>query len=79
VVYEQNFGAIPPKCLVTFIDGNTLICAPENLKLLTSKENMRKNVNYEKTALKMKSIWKTERLRKKYGLSPITKFGNHIK
>lgn len=46
--YKKSFGEIPPGMIVAFKDKNTLNCDPENLMLLTRRENMLRNsiVNY---------------------------------
>ena len=43
LVYETSFGPIPEGYLVVFKDGNHLNIIPENLELITRKENMARN------------------------------------
>lgn len=47
-VYEQQIGPIPDGHLVSFKDGDTLNCHPDNLFLLSKKDNARRNHNKEK-------------------------------
>ena len=43
VVYTEAFGELPEGYIITFKDGNTLNCIPENLKAITRQENMQRN------------------------------------
>lgn len=43
VVYTETFGEIPEGYIITFKDGNTLNCIPENLKAISRQENMHRN------------------------------------
>lgn len=78
-VYQQHFGTIPPGMLVTFVNGNSLNCEPTNLKLISKRENALRNANRTKASQSLYATWKRERIRKKYGLPPITGFGNRLK
>jgi len=42
-VYEQQRGEIPKGYFITFLDGNTMNCQPENLKLESKQEHMARN------------------------------------
>lgn len=42
-VWECTRGPIPPGHVVAFKDGNSMDCTPENLMLLTRKQNMIRN------------------------------------
>jgi hypothetical protein len=42
-VYLEAFGNLPEGYIITFKDGNTLNCNPENLKAITRQENMLRN------------------------------------
>ena len=53
-VWETFFGPIPAGQLVTFIDGNTLNCHPDNLRLISRQENLRRNKNPAKAAKTLK-------------------------
>ena len=48
IIWTKNFGPIPDGYNVQFIDGNSLNCEIENLKLVSKKENMQENtiMNY---------------------------------
>jgi len=72
-LWEKYYGPIPEGRIVAFKDRDTLNVCLENLELITRKENMDRNRNYEKSSRKMKETWKIERLRVKYGLSQQTK------
>ncbi len=41
--WEQKFGPIPKGFILRFYDNNPMNCEPENLELITRKENMIKN------------------------------------
>jgi len=41
--YKKHKGEIPDKMLVTYIDGDSLNCHPENLTLITRAQNVRNN------------------------------------
>lgn len=42
-VWEKVNGPVPPNTCVIFIDGNTLNCSIDNLKLITRQENVLRN------------------------------------
>jgi hypothetical protein len=42
-IWEQANGPIPPKHIVSFIDGNRANCTIENLELITMADNCRRN------------------------------------
>jgi len=42
-IWMDNFGPIPKGGVIRLKDGNPLNCEPENLELITRKENMLKN------------------------------------
>lgn len=48
--YKRHIGPIPEGHLVTFKDGNTLNCDPDNLECISMAENARRNHNPEKAA-----------------------------
>jgi hypothetical protein len=48
-------------------------CTLENLKLIPLAENARRNANRKKAAESMQKLYDRERVRKKYGLPPLTK------
>ncbi len=41
--WEQKFGPVPEGYILRFYDNNPMNCEPENLELITRKENMKKN------------------------------------
>ena len=43
----KQHGEVPQGYLVTFINGNTMDCDLNNLKLITQEENMLRNSKYE--------------------------------
>ena len=51
-VYEDNFGPIPDGCVVAFKDGNRSNCSPDNLELLTYRENSIRNSVCDKAIVK---------------------------
>lgn len=64
-IWEQVHGPIPPDHVVMFIDGNTLNCAIENLKLITLAENVIRNSLHQypkevKDLIKLKNKLKKE-------------------
>ncbi|GLQ31641.1 HNH endonuclease signature motif containing protein [Litoribrevibacter albus] len=40
VVYQEHFGAIPPGTNVSFLDGDPLNCAPDNLIAISRAESL---------------------------------------
>jgi len=78
-IWKQHHGEIPKTMIVTFIDGDSLNCSLENLKLISRRENAIRNHNRDKAKETMRKIWQSERIRKKYGLSPKTGLGRRIK
>lgn len=42
-LWEQKYGPIPPKRILSFKDGNTLNCNLSNLQLLTHRQHMLRN------------------------------------
>ena len=73
--YMQVYGYIPKGHVVTFIDGNSMNCDVSNLKLISRADNARRNINRKKAALRMKEIWRVEKLRHTYGMKAVTGFG----
>lgn len=62
--YKKHHGPIPDGMMVTFRDGNTLNCFPDNLTLISREDNARRNYNKEK------AIKGFERYREEHGGSP---------
>ena len=77
--YKAAFGEIPEGMLITFKDGDSLNCNPENLTLISKRENALRNVNRQKAKESLAQLWHIERLRKKYGMGPKTGFGRRLK
>lgn len=88
-VWEQAHGPIPKGRVIMFVDGNTLNCAIENLRLLTRSEQCRQNqrkITDERRAeiiakgnIKRKESIRADRLRLKYGLEPHGRLVKHYK
>jgi hypothetical protein len=82
-LWMQAYGSIPAKMVVTFKDGNSLNCTLENLKLITTAENMKRCGHTETALVKrsatMKDIWYKEKLRQVYGLGPKTGLGKRLR
>jgi hypothetical protein len=72
-IWEQTHGAIPANHNITFLDGDTLNCDINNLKCISKKDNLERNRNYTKMSATMKGLWKSEKIRTKYGLKRKTK------
>jgi hypothetical protein len=73
LMWELSHGPIPQKHCVIFVDGNTMNCTLENLKLIPLAENALRNANRKKAAESLQKLYNRERVRKKYGLPPLTK------
>jgi len=71
--WEKKYGKIPEGLLLVFKDRNSLNTEPENLELITRKENMDRNRNYKKVSETMKALWRKERMRAIYGLKRETR------
>lgn len=77
VLWEQHYGAIPPGCVVVFIDQNPNNVTIENLECITRIELARRNANIPKRSNGMKAAWqrrkeqlkaqRRQELRQKYG------------
>ena len=76
--WEQEYGKIPEGLLLVFKDRNSLNTEPENLELITRKENMDRNRNYKKFSETMKALWRKERMRAIYGLKRETRLRINI-
>lgn len=81
-LWRSVYGEIPKDKIVTFIDGNSLNCEIDNLKLITRGEHMARCGHTSSARAKatkaMKDIWYTEKLRKAYGMSAKTGLGKLI-
>ena len=77
--YKKYIGEIIPSSVITFKDGNTENCSPDNLKMITRAENVKRNLNREKATKSLKELWKREKYRSIYGLSPLSGFGKRLK
>lgn len=71
--WEKVFGPIPDGYLVVFRNGDTMNCDPGNLEIITRAENAMRNVNRTKSAESIKKLYKRERIRKLYGLPPVSR------
>lgn len=56
-MYEKYMGAIPEGYLITFKDGNSLNCFPENLEAITRGQNVRRNFNGKKVSKHLKEYY----------------------
>lgn len=68
-VWQQHYGPIPAGKVVAFKDGNQLNCKPENLTLLSLKENMQRNTIHrypQEVVQVIKVVSKLKRKIKKY-------------
>lgn len=72
-LWELSNGKIPARHVIIFIDGNNHNCSIENLECISMRENVRRNQNYEKFSVTMKTLWKQEKIRERYGLKRNTK------
>jgi hypothetical protein len=77
-LYEQRKGPIPPGMILIFKDGNTFNINMNNLELISRKEHARRNHNCKKAAKSLKETYRREKIRKRYGLTPITKHYQRI-
>jgi len=57
VNWVKMHGPIPENMIVTFKDGDQLNCEPDNLMLITKRENALRNVNRAKAALSLADSW----------------------
>jgi len=65
-------GPIPERCIIRFIDCDTMNCNPDNLYVVTRSEHLKMNENRLKMGESMKSLYRRERIRKQYGLPAIS-------
>ncbi len=77
-VWEKQNGPIPAGMYITFMDGNPLNCHISNLQLSSQIQMMVNNQNRKKSATTLKTLYKRERLRKKYGLTPLSGHGPRL-
>ncbi|WP_115867169.1 HNH endonuclease signature motif containing protein [Marinoscillum furvescens] len=56
-VWEKEHGPIPPKHIISFVDGNPLNCDISNLECISMAENARRNRNSEKAGQTNKLNW----------------------
>jgi hypothetical protein len=77
-IYSRHHGPIPAGHIIAFKDGDTLNCDNGNLMLLSRKDNMHRNRNYVKASGKMRDLWHREKIRKLYGLKPVSGLGRRI-
>lgn len=77
-VWEQHNGPVPAGMLVTFVDGNSLNCNISNLAIIPTSQIIKKNANRTKAGKALKELYRRERLRKKYGLSPLSGHYNRL-
>lgn len=76
--YEMFVGPILPGNIVVFKNGNTMDARPENLEQITRAEHAARNVNRAKGAESLRKLYRRERIRKQYGLPPLSKHAMRI-
>jgi hypothetical protein len=76
--YTMYVGPIKPGNIVVFKDRNTMNPAPENLIQITRAEHCRRNANKTKAAETLRKLYSRERIRKQYGLAPISKLAMRL-
>jgi len=54
--YQSYYGPIPPKHMVTFIDGDPMNCDIKNLRLMSFAENVRRNHNTKKISADARNL-----------------------
>lgn len=69
-LWEQEYGEVPKNMCVISIEGE--------LKLATRQELLKSNTNIEKATITRNNLIRRERLRKKYGLKPLSKIGEML-
>ena len=72
-VWVQAYGPVPSGKMVRVKDGDYSNITPSNLMLVDRATNCLLNHNRAKAAKAMRKTWERDRLRKKYGLSQLTK------
>lgn len=72
-VYTQTHGTIPDGHIIKFKDGNPKNCDISNLKLITRKELIELNRDWEKGTKTLNETLRRERLLLRYGLKQNTK------
>lgn len=69
-LWEQENGKVPK--------GMSVVCIDGELTLHTRQQMMEMNSNIEKATINRNKLIKRERLRKKYGLKPLSKIGEML-
>jgi len=67
-IWKQYYGEIPKGMIIIFKDGNQLNPNISNLEMISRRENLLRNCNRKKISETMKSLWRKEKLRAKYGM-----------
>ena len=71
VIWEKHYGIIPAGFVIIFKDGNQMNCEIDNLECITHREHYFRN--RDKITTSIKKTYRSEILRKKYGLEQRTK------
>jgi len=72
-IWKQYYGEIPKGMIIIFRDGDHININISNLEMISRRENLSRNWNRKKFSKTMKSLWRIERLRAKYGMKRHTK------
>lgn len=76
--YEEAYGEIPKGMVLRCVDGNTQNTEPGNWRAVSRAEQMALNRNREKQADSLRQTWAREKLRKKYGLLPLSGYHKRV-
>lgn len=76
--WETNIGPVEPDYSVVLKDNDGNNLNPENFAKVSRAELVQMNKNIDKTAEKLKEIYKRERVRKAYGLPAISGYYERI-
>jgi hypothetical protein len=77
-IWQLLHGPVTAGHCVAFRDGNTLNCEPDNLMLISRAENAIRNINRKKASETLTILYRREKIRKLYGLPPITKLHKRL-
>lgn len=77
-IWQQHHGDIPRGMVITFRDGDQMNCSIHNLLMMSKADNLRRNYNAEKKVESLRTLYKRERIRKRYGLPALSKHGARI-
>jgi hypothetical protein len=72
-LWEKKNGAIKKGLILVCKSDDKTNCNPSNWELIDRAEHCKRNRNYPKFSETMKQLWKSERIRERYGLTRKTK------